>query len=159
MTKYYIGQIFTDIYPADAADWCNNNNAYIDEIEPENNIRRFEIFEQLQPTPEERKARFLRDFFKVSLGDLGVGYYRKKPKGYQSAVESINTAQIMCSKMNGLPAHILIFYQEPDFTKPEECTEEWLEQNQIIMSALTPERFDELYISFVTAWNTQEHEG
>ena len=159
MTEYYIGQIFTGMYPTDAADWCNNNNAYIDEIDPESGNRRFEIIAVPEETAQERKARFLNDFFKVSLGDLGAGYYRKKPKGYQSAIESINTAQIMCSKMNGLPEGILIFYRQPDFSKPEQCTEEWLEQNQIIMPALTPERFDELYISFVTAWNTQEHEG
>ena len=55
MAEYYIGQIFEEIYPQDAADWCNENNAYIDEIEPLNNIRRFEIKEQepYVPTPEE----------------------------------------------------------------------------------------------------------
>lgn len=55
MAEYYIGQIFTGMYPTDAADWCNNNNAYIDEIEPENNIRRFQIKEQepYVPTPED----------------------------------------------------------------------------------------------------------
>lgn len=55
MAEYYIGQIFTGMYPTDAADWCNNNNAYIDEIEPENNIRRFQIKEQEPyiPTPED----------------------------------------------------------------------------------------------------------
>ena len=55
MAEYYIGQIFTGIYPTDSAEWCNNNNAYIDEIEPENNIRRFQIKEQepYVPTPED----------------------------------------------------------------------------------------------------------
>lgn len=55
MAEYYIGQIFTGMYPTDAAEWCNNNNAYIDEIEPENNKRRFQIKEQepYVPTPEE----------------------------------------------------------------------------------------------------------
>lgn len=55
MTEYYIGQIFTGMYPTDAAEWCNNNNAYIDEIEPENNTRRFQIKEQepYVPTPED----------------------------------------------------------------------------------------------------------
>jgi hypothetical protein len=55
MAEYHIGQIFTGIYPTDAAEWCNNNNAYIDEIEPENNTRRFQIKEQepYVPTPEE----------------------------------------------------------------------------------------------------------
>lgn len=55
MAEYYIGQIFIGTYPEDAAEWCNNNNAYIDEIEPENNKRRFQIKEQEPyiPTPED----------------------------------------------------------------------------------------------------------
>lgn len=158
MAEYYIGQIFNKIYPPDAADWCNENNAYIDEIEPLDNVRRFEIKEQESETTADRKARFLNDFFKVSLGELGTGYYRKKPKGYQSAIESINTAQIICSKRNGLPAGILIFYKQPNFNKPEQCTEEWLEAHQIVLPALTVEQFDELYITFITAWNKKEHE-
>lgn len=33
--EYYVGQIFEDIYPAEAADWCNNQeNIIIAEIEP-----------------------------------------------------------------------------------------------------------------------------
>lgn len=102
---------------------------------------------------QERETAFKSAFFKVE----NVGYYRKQPKGYQSAIESINTAQIICSKMNGLPANTLIFYPEPDFTKPEECTEEWLIAHQIKLPAMTAEQFDELYIAFVTAWNNEEH--
>ena len=43
--EFYIGQIFTEMYPSEAADWCNNNNCYMDEIEPENEKRRFQIME------------------------------------------------------------------------------------------------------------------
>ena len=32
--SYKINQIFTDKYPPEAAVWCNNNNAYIKELEP-----------------------------------------------------------------------------------------------------------------------------
>jgi hypothetical protein len=32
--EFYIGQIFEDIYPSEAADWCNANNAMIVEIDP-----------------------------------------------------------------------------------------------------------------------------
>lgn len=55
MAEYYIGQIFTGMYPPEAAEWCNNNNACIDEIEPLNDKRRFEIkaVEPYVPTPEE----------------------------------------------------------------------------------------------------------
>ena len=37
--EYYIGQIFDGIYPPAAANWCNQNNAYIEEI----GERRYEI--------------------------------------------------------------------------------------------------------------------
>ncbi len=154
MTDYYIGQIFKNPYPPQAAIWCNENNAFLDDYSETETI----IKENPQETSAQRKARFLQDFFKVNLGELGNGYYRKKPKGYQSAVESINTAQIICSKMNGLPAGILIFYKQPNFNKPEQCTEEWLEAHQIVLPALAVEQFDELYINFITSWNKQEHE-
>lgn len=32
--EFYIGQIFEDMYPSEAADWCNANNAMIVEIDP-----------------------------------------------------------------------------------------------------------------------------
>jgi hypothetical protein len=34
MTEFYIGQIFEDIYPPEAASWCNSNNAKIVELDP-----------------------------------------------------------------------------------------------------------------------------
>lgn len=105
------------------------------------------------PTPADRKAEFLTKFFEVK----GYGYYRRQPKGYQSAIESINTAYNMCKEAKGLPAGVIIFYREPDFTKPEQCTEEWLIANQIIMSAMTEAEFGALYNLFVQSWNTQEH--
>lgn len=73
MTEYYIGQIFEGIYPPEAADWCNNNNAYIDEIEPENNVRRFEIKEQPPQPPIDVDSLTMTplDFIKV-LQSLGL---------------------------------------------------------------------------------------
>ena len=68
MAEYYIGQIFKESYPPDAADWCNSNNCYIDEIEPLNGIRRFEIFAVPEPTPEEQEEEFNKQFFLTSLG-------------------------------------------------------------------------------------------
>lgn len=41
---FVVGKIFENSYPPEAAIWCNNNNAYIKEISPKNNVRRFEIF-------------------------------------------------------------------------------------------------------------------
>ena len=38
-----IGHIYINDYPESAAEWCNTNNAYIEEIEPQNGHRRFEV--------------------------------------------------------------------------------------------------------------------
>lgn len=54
--EFYIGQIFKDEYPVEAADWCNSNGKTIVEIEQENGVRRFEIQELPLPTKEEISA-------------------------------------------------------------------------------------------------------
>lgn len=81
--EYYIGQIFEEMYPSEAADWCNENNAKIAEIDPitkeveetwtdiedgrevthtemvEKTLRRFQIVEIPEPpapTEEEQRA-------------------------------------------------------------------------------------------------------
>lgn len=102
---------------------------------------------------EQREILFKEKFFKVGQ----FGYYRRVPKGYTSAIESINTAFNMCAKLGGLPANTLIFYPEPDYRIPEQCTEEWLIANQIKLPAMNETQFAELYIAFVTAWNKEEH--
>ena len=56
MKDFYVGQIFKDEYPVEAADWCNSNGKTIVEIEPENGVRRFEIQELPAPTREEISA-------------------------------------------------------------------------------------------------------
>lgn len=101
-----------------------------------------------------RENEFKSDFFEVP----NSGWYRRKPKGYSSAVESLNTAFNAVSIMGQLPEGMLIFYQEPDFTNPEQCTEEWLIEHQIKSPAMTAQEFGQLYVNFMTAWNTSEHE-
>lgn len=52
--EFYIGQIFEGVYPPEAANWCNTNSAYIEEI----GERRYEIKavpEPPAPTKEEQK--------------------------------------------------------------------------------------------------------
>ena len=112
----------------------------------------------INPNYEEEQANkrqeaFLKDFFKVE----GYGYYRRVPKGYQSAVESMNVLFNIANLTKGLQAGLIIFYEEPDFTDAEQCTEEWLVEHQIIMPAMTLEEFMQLYVAFMTAWNTTEH--
>lgn len=57
MTK--INAIITDengkLY-ADAAAWCNENGAALEEIESKNGVRRFKVVPVPEPTEEERNA-------------------------------------------------------------------------------------------------------
>lgn len=69
--EYEIGQIFTEIYPDDAAGWCNENNCKIVEIEPENDIRRFQIVEIPEPTPEEYQE-IINNLTMTPLDFIGV---------------------------------------------------------------------------------------
>lgn len=106
-----------------------------------------------QELAEERKNLFKKDFFNIE----GYGWYRKIPKGYTSAVESINTAFNIVTVVGILPKGSLIFYTKPDFTDEKQCTEEWLIENQIKSDEMTATEFGKFYTAFVTAWNTQEH--
>lgn len=48
---FYIGQIFEGGYPPEAAEWCNENNAVIEELERTGeDVRRFQIVE-VKPEP------------------------------------------------------------------------------------------------------------
>lgn len=108
---------------------------------------------------EKREADFKSKFFEIT----GYGWFRKVPKGYQSAIESLNTAfnrfTVMQKKgIDTFPANIFIFYTQPDFTKPEECTEEWLVAHQFRNEEMTVQEFGSFYATFTDAWNTEEHE-
>ena len=116
-----------------------------------------EALEALGYTEDEetatREANFKSEFFEVQ----GFGWYRRVPKGYSSAVESMNVLFNIANVTQGVQAGLIIFYETPDFSDPEQCTEEWLVQHQIVMPAMTLQEFMQLYIAFMTAWNTQEH--
>ena len=118
----------------------------------------YELVDGSYITPEEaatkREIDFKAEFFEIPF----FGFFRKVPKGYSSAVESLNTAFNAVSILQKLPAGMLIFYQEPDYTKPEECTEEWLVQHQTTNAEMSVQQFGEFYMAFMTAWNTEMHE-
>lgn len=106
-----------------------------------------------------READFKSKFFKIE----GYGWYRRQPKGYSSAIESLNTAfnSFTVMQQTGVeifPANVFIFYQAPDFTKPEECTEEWLIEHQTKNEAMTALEFGTFYSTFANTWNSEEHE-
>lgn len=51
------GQIFPEIYPPEAAQWCNENKYYIVELEPIDGVRQFQIQAVPGPSIEEVKSQ------------------------------------------------------------------------------------------------------
>jgi len=114
-SEHIIGQIFQNEYPPEAAMWCNNNNAYIDEIEPLQGIRRFEIKAVPQPTAEDRERKFHREFFNTSLG-----YIRRSVTmadgSHKDFLSDLLPTIAIAVNLN-TPVSI-IAYSKPDFTHP-----------------------------------------
>ena len=106
-----------------------------------------------------RKTTFENQFFQIpAIANVFVGgWYRKTPKGYASAVESLNTCFNAVLALNKLPADTLIFYTQPDYTNADECTEEWLIAHQFKNQEMTKEQFMQFYSVFMNAWNVTEH--
>ena len=109
--------------------------------------------EYQQKQIKKREEYFMSEFFEIP----NFGWYRKVPRGYSSAIESINTAFNAVSVMNSLPAEYLTFYTKPDFTKEEQCCDEWLIANQFKNKYMSKDEFLQFYTNFVTIWNNLEH--
>lgn len=116
MEDFYIGQIFEEIYPPEAAEWCNNYSDKIIamvEIESQDAKRRFQITD-ITPSPEEqaqaRETSFNEEFFNTSLG-----YIRRKVTMKDGSTKDFLT-DILPLLQVGVP---IISYDKPDFTTDE----------------------------------------
>ena len=124
--EFYIGQIFENIYPIEAAQWCNDcGNCCIAEIDALDNIRRFEIKAIPQPTEEElieqRKEQFAKEFFLTSLG------YIRRNVTMQDGSQKDFLCDLLPTIAMGVNNHLtvnIIAYKEPDYTKD---VEDWTE--------------------------------
>lgn len=100
MTK--INDIITDkdgkLY-TDTAIWCNQNNAYLEEIEPEGDVRRFKVVPAPEPTEEEKNAiriaelqnyLSITDWYVVRFAETGVEIPDEIKAERQAAREEIS---------------------------------------------------------------------
>lgn len=88
------------------------------------------------------------------------GAFRKTPKGYSSAVEAVNTIFNMVNVQQAFTAQLaplLIFYEVPDFTNPDECTEEWLVANQKTHEPCNLATFMQWYLEFQSIWASTQY--
>lgn len=108
-----------------------------------------------QEVVDYRRNNFYNEFLATSLGN-----YRLKPKGYANAQQSIDTVNNVVMLMGGLNetiAQMVIFYETPDFTKEEECTEEWLVQHQYHPNTMTIQEWGQFYVEFTTLYAQHQY--
>ena len=154
--KAQLNKPYTENQKMDFIVQYSHNMGYkIEETETHLNAMGYTEEEQAKA----RKTTFENQFFQIpAIENVFVGgWYRKTPKGYASAVESLNTCFNAVLALNKLPADTLIFYTQPDYSNVEECTEEWLIAHQFKNEEMTKEQFMQFYSVFMTVWNTAEH--
>ena len=105
---------------------------------------------QLQTT--KREAAFKKEFFEIQ----GFGWFRKKPKGYSSALESLMSFYMLFSNV-GAPRDVLTFYKAPDFCLEEQCNDEWIKNNSFKNTEMSADEVKSCFQNFLLAWNEQEH--
>jgi hypothetical protein len=134
---YYNGRVFCAVpgkyYQDENGVWCEKSDAEIE-----------------QEKIAQRRKNFEDTFIQTSWG-----WYRKVPKGYSNALQSVDAIKAMVSGKGGFVsqiAQVVIFYTQPDYTDPTQCTEEWLIAHQYHHQACTTEEFTEFYLDFQSRW-------
>lgn len=105
----------------------------------------------------QRKEAFASQFLATSLGN-----FRLTPKGYANAQQAMDVINTMATALGGLTeqlTNLVIFYPTPDFTKAEQCTEEWLVANQIKPEVMTLADWQKFYLEFCQLYAMQQYKS
>lgn len=106
---------------------------------------------------QEREENFYKEFIATSLGN-----YRLEPKGYANAQQAIDVINNHANALGGLTKELttwIIFYDTPNFSKAEECTEEWLVAHQKNPSVMTLEEWQKFYFEFCQLYAMQQYKS
>lgn len=133
----------------------NHNKGYtIEELE-NGSLQAFEMIKTDEEKANARKQTFYTQFIQTSLGN-----YRLQPKGYANAQQAMDVTNTMATALGGLTEQLtslVIFYETPDFTKEEECTEEWLVAHQIKPNVMTLAEWQKFYLEFCQLYAMQQY--
>lgn len=88
MEEFKVGQVFEGIYPSLAAQWCNEQgDCFIDELEPVDGVRHFEI---KKSSAEELKQRKI-SVIKSALSEIDLKSIRAIRAGEAEYIEVYET--------------------------------------------------------------------
>lgn len=126
-----------------------------DEEAPQPTFQAFKMVATEDELINARKQTFYTQFIVTSLGN-----YRLEPKGYANAQQAMDVTNTMATALGGLTeqlTNLVIFYETPDFTKEEECTEEWLVAHQIKPDVMTLVEWQKFYLEFCQLYAMQQY--
>lgn len=88
--EFYIGQLFENEYPQEAAQWCNERkDCYIKEIESVNNVRQFEIVAIPKETIEQKERERIAQLF-LTGADVERGIYKVKGMDFDDIIAFVS---------------------------------------------------------------------
>ena len=166
--SYTLNKPYTDEEYANFVVEHNHNNGLLIEetetavyaLEPNEQWNAQTQLPELNPNYEQEQAEARQKEFYNNFVVTSWGAFRKNPKGYSSAVEAVNTIFNMVNVAQAFTeqlAPLLIFYEVPDFTKEEQCTEEWLVAHQKTHEACDLATFMQWYLEFQTVWASTQY--
>lgn len=88
--EFYIGQLFVNEYPQEAAQWCNERkDCYIKEIESVNNVRQFELVAIPKETIEQKERERIAQLF-LTGADVERGIYKAKGMDFDDIIAFVS---------------------------------------------------------------------
>lgn len=153
--KAHLTKPYTEKEKLDFIVENNHNKGYtIEELE-NGSLQAFEMVKTDEEKACARKQEFYTQFIQTSLGN-----YRLQPKGYANAQQAMDVTNTMATALGGLTeqlTNLVIFYETPDFTKEEECAEEWLVAHQIKPNVMTLAEWQNFYLEFCQLYAMQQY--
>ena len=86
--EFQINETFVEIYPPQAADWCDENGCHIEELDPnEEGKRVFKIVKNPEPTAEEIAQR--KAMLNLTAADVERAIYKAKGLDFDDIITMI----------------------------------------------------------------------
>ena len=86
--EFQINETFVDIYPPQAADWCDENGCHIEELDPnEEGKRVFKIVKNPEPTAEEIAKR--KAMLNLTAADVERAIYKAKGLDFDDIITMV----------------------------------------------------------------------
>lgn len=118
-------------------------------------IKKYTKIETVAETAEDRENRFNQEFLITSKGA-----FRIQPRGFANALQAVDFIDKQVKKEGLISETVgaqIFFYSIPDFTKVEECTEEWILQHQNSLGSISKEEWEAISLEITQLYLNHQY--